>query len=104
MDRLTYNQFGLAGNLMVQFYQCDLEFEQATGQKMPLAYKRAKMEKALSASMGNASEELRGLDNIFANTPLEAPEAEVWKKVIQHEQTAIQRCTDRGEEWRVPNN
>ena len=103
MGSLTYNQYGLAATLMVKFQECSLEYEQATGQKMPLAYERRCTEKALSASMGNASPELAALDNIFANTPLETPIADVWKKVIQHEQTAIQRCTERGEEWRVPN-
>ena len=103
MSSLTYNQYCLAATLMVKFYECDLEYEQATRQKMPLAYERRCTEKALSASMGNASPELAALDNIFANTPLETPIADVWKKVIQHEQTAIQRCTERGEEWRVPN-
>ena len=92
MDRLTYNQYCLAATLMVKFNECGLEYEQATGQKMPLAYERRCMEKALSASMGNASPELAALDNIFANTPPETPVADIWKKVIQYEQTAIQRC------------
>ena len=103
MDRLTYNQYCLAATLMVKFNECGLEYEQATGQKMPRAYERRCMEKALSASMGNASPELAALDNIFANTPPETPVADIWKKVIQYEQTAIQRCAERNEEWRVPN-
>ena len=103
MDRLTYNQYGLAATLMVKFNECGLEYEQATGQKMPRAYERRCMEKALSTIMGNASPELAALDNIFANTPPETPVADIWKKVIQYEQTAIQRCTERNEEWRVPN-
>ena len=102
MDRLTYNQYGLAATLMVKFNECGLEYEQATGQKMPRAYERRCMEKALSTIMGNASPELAALDNIFANTPPETPVADIWKKVIQYEQTAIQRCTERNEEWRVP--